>query len=146
MLLAAATVALSACSDAEGDAEPVADPVHAAMAESELAASWSGRTPTGIPVTVAAEPDPPVPGPVRFELTVPRGARPLSVDLVSPAMPVHGVVRFPVAITDGVVVADVDVPMEGHWALYVNFDDGSDAAEIRFAVAAADSAAMHHQH
>ncbi|HUF68186.1 MAG TPA: hypothetical protein VMM79_05980 [Longimicrobiales bacterium] len=33
----------------------------------------------------------------------------------------------------------VDIPMAGDWAVYVNFDDGPDAAAIRFTVAHAQS-------
>jgi hypothetical protein len=57
-----------------------------------------------------------------------------SVDLISPTMPAHGIVRSPVQGTPdtGYSVA-IDIPMEGTWAIYVNLDEvGGDAAEFIF--------------
>lgn len=144
--MAGLAVVLTACAGPSGDAAEPAHASYAAMAAAVTADLWSGRSPSGMAVTVATEPDPPAPGHVRFKLAVTAGGQPHSVDLVSPTMPMHGVVRFPVAIADGAVFADVEIPMDGEWTLYVNFDDGADAAEFRFTVAAADSAATHHHH
>jgi hypothetical protein len=73
-----------------------------------------------------------------------------SVDVLSPTMPLHGVVRYPVEAVDpqlGHVV--IEIPMAGDWTLYVNLDDGSDAAEFPLRVplpAAAGDVADHHMH
>lgn len=81
---------------------------------------WTVEATGGARVTLDLEGGPAV-GPVRARIGVsgpdgPRGAH--SVDLVSPTMPLHGLVRFPVV--DG--VGAVEIPMEGQWALYVNLD------------------------
>jgi len=80
------------------------------------------------------EPDsgPLVAGPVRWriETSLPLERAP-TVDLVSPEMPMHGIVRYPSTASDadGWDV-ETPIPMEGRWHLYVNVDDGADAAEF----------------
>lgn len=73
--------------------------------------------------------------------------QPPTLDLVSPTMPMHGVVRYgSERVEDGAFTASVHVPMEGRWAVYVNLDDGSDAAWFEFearAEAGADHMSTH---
>ncbi len=58
-------------------------------------------------------------------------ASPRSLDLVSPEMPIHGLVRR--EVVDGWV--DIDLPMEGRWTVYVNLDEaGATTSEFRFDV------------
>jgi len=119
-------------------------PTPGAAATSEH--TWFARSLSGTAVRVAPEPDPPVVGRLRLVLTVEGAVQPSSVDLVSPTMPMHGVVRVPVVNGERGPVADIDVPMEGDWALYVNFADGTETDGIPFTVAAADSVVMEHHH
>lgn len=62
------------------------------------------------------------------------GQRPHSVDVMSPTMPMHGVLRIPVEETaPGTFVATAPIAMEGRWALFVNLDeDGAESAEFQF--------------
>ena len=77
-------------------------------------------------------------GPVELALEVVAESpmRPHSVDLVSPSMPMHGVVRTPVTATGpGRYSARVEIPMEGRWSIYVNLDSiGADAVEFQLVV------------
>ncbi|MDT8341354.1 MAG: hypothetical protein RQ751_07555 [Longimicrobiales bacterium] len=77
------------------------------------------------------------PGPRALALALPEGADPerVTVDFVSPTMPMHGVARLAPTRTDSGVVLNLDIPMEGSWAVYVNLDGtGADAAEFLFEV------------
>jgi len=142
---AALMVWVTACAGAGAravDEGPVAEATPGAI-PSEPAA-WSVQSSSGFTVRLSPRPNPPVAGRVRFLIAETGEGRPTSVDLVSPTMPMHGVVRFPVISSEEGRVADVEIPMEGDWALYVNFDDGVGAAEVRFTVAAADAAAVRH--
>ena len=56
-----------------------------------------------------------------------------TLDLVSPTMPMHGVIRYAMEQGhEGSYATTVQVPMEGRWAVYVNLDAGSDAAWFEF--------------
>lgn len=105
---------------------------------------WTVTASDGSEVTATAS-SAPLPGTVEMTFEV-RGAddaarAPTSVDLVSPTMPMHGVVRFPVV--DGRV--RIDIPMEGTWAMYVNLDGtGQVSAELLFDVPPGESGG--HQH
>jgi len=67
---------------------------------------------------------------------------PVSIDIVSPEMPMHGLVRIPV--TDG--EARVQIPMDGEWAIYVNLDaDGAVSAEFLFDVSPGDAGGDAHR-
>ena len=115
-------------------------------ATATVPAPWSGLSPSGFAVRLTPQPDPPVVGPVHFVIVVTGEGRPTSADLVSPTMQMHGVVRYPVISDDAGHRVEVEIPMEGDWALYINFGDGAESAEILFTVAAADSAVVHHHH
>ena len=96
---------------------------------------WMAESTGGSHVTLSVATDRLAVGPQSVEISVhsPDGAAaPYSVDLVSPSMPMHGVVRYPVA--EGQV--ELTIPMEGDWAVYVNLDGtGDDTAEFVFQVA-----------
>lgn len=93
---------------------------------------------SGTEVTLSLHPDPPAPGPLRLDFTLPMEGMPPagpSVDVVAPRMPAHGIVRYPMATLDGDRVSfEVDIPMEGLWAIYLNLDHGSDAAAFEVQV------------
>ncbi|MGE0161272.1 MAG: hypothetical protein AB7T31_17890 [Gemmatimonadales bacterium] len=133
--LAALVMLASACSRSDSGV----------LAESETGstapdAAWVGTTPNGIQVIVTPVPNPPSVGSLMLTLDTPDDHPARSVDLVSPTMPAHGVVRSPVV--DGRVA--IDVPMEGEWAVYVNFDDvGAVSAQFSFSVARSDGSSDH---
>lgn len=159
--LVAALLAVGSCSGGEAAPAQAAAAAsgtggsgmsHAAAAEGVVepagprsgAGPWSATSASGVRVTVAFPRAPILPGPVRVAVAVddPAGsATARSLDLVSPTMPAHGVLRYPVV--DG--GAGIEIPMEGSWAIYVNLDeDGVDTAEFLFDVAAGPGGG--HQH
>lgn len=128
-------LAAAACTDADG-----ARTAHELPAvKAEVPGVWSGRSASGVPVDVQVEPTRPRPGEVVFWIyTAGVGGQGTvwSIDLVSPSMPLHGVIRFPVRQSaTGEYHAVAHIPMEGRWLLYVNLDEeGSDAAMFGFDV------------
>lgn len=112
---------------------------------------WTATSLSGSLVTLAVHDLPLRPGAVALVVSVdPVGpdARPRSVDLVSPTMPIHGVVRAPIEKgTGSSYTAALSIPMEGTWAFYVSLDEvGGDAAEFVFEVAAPAGGGHQHQH
>jgi len=107
------------------------------------AGPWTVTASDGSHVTMTAGTEI-LPGPLELSFSVhaPDGSvAPVSLDLVSPTMPMHGLVRYPIA--DG--LAEIDLPMEGQWAIYVNLDDaGQASAEFLFDVPPGESGG--HQH
>ncbi|MFW6040121.1 MAG: hypothetical protein ACOC9N_03495 [Gemmatimonadota bacterium] len=157
-LIGVAVGGVAGC-DAEGadaDARPASGAATAANGPRETgdtateAGAWATRTESGALVRLRAEETPLRPGPIRFLVELPSEAADpssLSADLVSPTMPMHGIRRFPVERTDaGEYVAEVEIPMEGEWMLYVNLDVGTDAAGFEFTVPAADTTGAHDMH
>lgn len=111
---------------------------------------WTAASTSGVDVTLSADPLPLRPGPVRLEIALgqePAAALPLSLDLVSPEMPMHGIVRYETeASSTRRYEAVVDIPMEGLWELYVNLDYGADAAVFELNVPAPESSTGHEHH
>ncbi|MEE9470538.1 MAG: hypothetical protein V3W32_02395, partial [Gemmatimonadota bacterium] len=72
---------------------------------------------------------------------------PVSVDLVSPEMPMHGIRRFDAeAISPTEYTVNLEIPMEGRWLLYVNLDAGVNAASFELDVPPHEKAESVHQH
>lgn len=98
------------------------------------AGPWTVQATDGSKVTLTrAAPDWPIGSvEVRAVIETSEGDRwPHSADLVSPTMPMHGLVRY--EVSEGTV--ELDIPMEGRWALYVNVDgSGVNTAEFVFDV------------
>jgi hypothetical protein len=148
--------ALPACDPLTED-EPVKSPQEASTFEA-LLGTLESRTPSGVAVSLAVDPDPPRPGAVRVLVGFPGGpvsADSPSVDLVAPHMPAHGIVRVPLSLNhEGHGEANIRIPMEGLWALYVNLNRGSEAAPFEFLVEAdedrpthvGDETGGHHHH
>jgi len=141
--------------EAEGvDPDDVAHLEHDDRADQPVGALTS-ETPDGVPVRLTLTPDPPLAGDVLLQVQV-DGEVPdpdaLTVDLVAPHMPAHGIVRFPVRVTAaGDMEAGIRVPMEGTWKVYVNLDSGAQAAPFQFQVAPGEgdhghSGHDHHDH
>jgi hypothetical protein len=101
-------------------------------------------------VTLSVEAMPVRPGRLRIEVALdeaPAEAIPLSVDLVSPEMPMHGVRRFEADVSGpGRYEAVVDIPMEGYWEVYVNLDYGADAAAFELDVEPPEDGEGHQHH
>lgn len=109
----------------------------------------SGRTPGGTLVRVAFSPDPPAAGIVHLAAELepgPEAREAVSVDLVSPEMPSHGVIRYDDVRweTPNRFTLDVPIPMGGLWELYVNLDVGLDAIAFEVRVPSAPNAAHDH--
>lgn len=96
------------------------------------------HTPAGIHVTLSLDAAPAEAGPVRLDFILDTPAPnpdDVTVDLVAPLMPAHGIVRFPTrAETDTRFVSDVEIPMEGLWEIYLNLDTGREAASFEIDV------------
>lgn len=107
---------------------------------------WMGATSHGQSVLVRSSAAPSV-GLNRLVIEVGTdGSPPRSVDVVAPAMPMHGVVRRIVERDGEHWSVQIEFPMPGEWVLYVNFDEGSNAAAFPLAVADEESASLvgHH--
>jgi len=111
---------------------------------------WTVASTSGATVTLSVDAVPVRPGPVRIDVALddtPAGALPLSLDLVSPEMPMHGIVRFEVEETSpGRYQTVVDIPMEGYWEIYVNLDYGADAAVFELDVEPSEDGGGHQHH
>jgi hypothetical protein len=150
VLLSALTLVGACSGDYAGDTpEPDASVAEVAAAAAEAGAGrhalgdpWMTTASNGSQVTVETD-DAVAPGvpfvlkiSVRDPADLARALSATSVDVVSPAMPMHGLVRIPV--TEG--EARIQIPMDGAWALYVNLDDtGAASAEFLFEVSAGDA-------
>ena len=122
----------------DGDEDAVASAVEEASGPFEETGRWVGETSTGTRVTVTT-PNPPVrPGPLTLHIDVDNpGAAvlPVTVDLVAPEMPMHGITRFDaVASSPEEYTVEMDVPMDGRWLVYVNLDIGVNAASFELRI------------
>lgn len=134
-LVGAMSLMAVVCTSAEADEAAMAD-AHESD-EVELLSEWVGTSTSGVEITLRSTEGAPVVGPIRFEIEVDRPdmVQPRSLDIVSPTMPMHGVLRYPVhGPENGLFHAETTIPMEGSWAVYVNLDEGADAAEFLFRV------------
>lgn len=137
-----------AVAEAPGMDAPDAKTPHPTREQPGLGASRS-RTPGGVEVVLRrADPatGPLEAGPVRWTIeTSASPERPPTVDLVSPEMPMHGIMRYTASASDdGAWEVEVPIPMEGRWMLYVNLDDGAEAAEFTLDVAPGAGGAHDH--
>lgn len=138
----ATLVACTGEPDREADRVPAGDGEREAELRSQGVFSpsdrpWSVVSSGGSRVTLLVPEGRLHPGPLRIGIEIDAAAvRPHSLDVVSPTMPMHGVVRVPVREgPDERFEARAEIPMEGRWAVYVNLDpDGGDTAEFLFDV------------
>lgn len=156
VLALGATVAIStACGSGESEAGGVEAEAHPADPEAPVAAPgtlpgsgpWTATSTGGSHVTLDLPAGPPTEGAVEARLSVHSAtgdAVPRSIDVTSPTMPMHGVMRALVEeADDGTFRATVHIPMGGVWALYVNLDEGGDTAEFLLVVRNADGSRGH---
>jgi hypothetical protein len=129
--------------------EPVVDEGGAAGSDTPVVGRWTAESTLGTEVRLEGPAGPLEAGTIHFVALVdpPPAGPSLSVDLVSPTMPMHGIQRFPVRRqAPGEYLIEVPIPMEGLWSLYVNLDEGSDAAEFSFEVEPGVGAEGHGEH
>ncbi len=138
----AVVVSVAGCSDWTPDVS--ADP---AGTSQPAPATWAATSTSGIPVTVSADAGPLRPGPIELTIRLDEPAEdglPVTLDLVSPDMPMHGVVRYPTSPEgSGHYAASLEIPMEGYWEIYVNLDYGADAAVFPVEVELPEGAQPH---
>lgn len=135
-----------ACSgDTEHRADPAAEVVEEAPADGAVADGRSSAVSSGgSRVALRVEPFPVETGPVSFLVELPDAYEGTpTLDLVSPSMPMHGVVRYEASRAGGFWTFETEIPMEGDWLAYVNLDAGTDAAEFAFEVAAGEGGHDH---
>jgi hypothetical protein len=106
-----------------------------------LVGTLSETSTGGALVRLAFDPDPLAAGPLILTLAIdppPNDPGIVSLDVVSPEMPMHGVVRYPVQeVRPGRFTAAIVVPMAGLWEFYVNLDVGLDTAPFAVRVLSA---------
>ncbi len=104
---------------------------------------WEGESSGGTPVTVTTPNVPVRLGPLSLNIGIQSDSPeplPVSVDLVSPEMPMHGIRRFDAeAISATEYTVNLEIPMEGRWLLYVNLDAGVNAASFELDVPPSDA-------
>ncbi|MCZ6825587.1 MAG: hypothetical protein O7E50_07880 [Gemmatimonadetes bacterium] len=114
------------------------------------AGSWEGESSGGTLVTVTTSNVPVCLGPLSLNIVIRSDSPeplPVSVDLVSPEMPMHGIRRFDAeAISPTQYTVNLEIPMEGRWLLYVNLDAGVNAASFELHVPPPEEAESVHQH
>ncbi len=129
LMATALLLALSGCSSGPG--EETDAPAGNGDRSSE---TLQGVSTKGTPVTVTPASLPVRAGPVDLLVDVDTTAEqplPVTLDVVSPEMPIHGVLRFPSrAESPRRYRIRAEIPMDGRWMLYVNLDYGGDAAEL----------------
>jgi len=165
VLLASALLGTVGCGDRTSDATPAETGMDRAAvatsehqedhahrdsgdhARAEALGILSSHTPDGTRVQLSIDPDPPVAGHLRLEIDF-VGAAPdltqITVDVVAPRMPAHGIMRFPTELDgQGTLISDIRIPMEGGWSVFVNLDAGASAAAFEFDVASGEDGLSH---
>ena len=151
-----AALASGACGSAERVNVEVDETPEAAFAAETIgvpfaeAGRWEGESSGGTPVTVTTPNVPVRLGPLSLNIAIRSDSPeplPVSVDLVSPEMPMHGIRRFHAeAISPTEYTVNLEIPMEGRWLLYVNLDAGVNAASFELDVPPPEEAESVHQH
>jgi hypothetical protein len=112
------------------------------------AAEWVGTTTSGIGVTVRPGNVPVLVGVTAFQISFERAVPddvPVSIDVISPEMPVMGLMRYPAERSGpNTYTSSADIRMAGAWEIYVNLGDGTDTAPFAFDVQASDPGSDNH--
>ncbi len=109
---------------------------------------WVGTTTSGLAVTVRPDPVPIRVGVtvfrISFEHALPSDV-PVSIDVISPEMPVMGLMRYPAEPSGAnTYISSANIRMDGAWEVYVNLGDGTDAAPFAFDVQPGDAGGHDH--
>ncbi len=144
-----AALASGACGSADRVNVEVDETPEAAFAAETIgvpfaeAGRWEGESSGGTPVTVTTPNVPVRLGPLLLNIAIQSDSPeplPVSVDLVSADMPMHGIRRFDAeAISATEYTVNLEIPMEGRWLLYVNLDAGVNAASFELDVPPSDA-------
>ncbi len=143
-VVALITLLAGACTLSDVEAVPEADsPTETSVelgnaADLGSVAEWIGATTSGIQVTVRPDPIPVRVGvtvfQISFEDDIPDDI-PVSIDVISPEMPVMGLLRYPAEPSGpNTYTASAEISMDGAWEIYVNLGDGTDSAPFAFGV------------
>ena len=102
------------------------------------AAVWVGTTTSGVEVSVRPDRVPVLVGRTHFEISfgseLPQDT-PVSIDVISPEMPVMGLLRYAAEPSGpNTYAVAADIRMDGAWEIYVNLGDGTDSAPFAFDV------------
>lgn len=132
------TLLAGGCTLSDVEAVPEADSPTETSVELGNVAEWIGATTSGIQVTVRPDPIPVRVGvtvfQISFEDDVPDDI-PVSIDVISPEMPVMGLMRYPAEPSGpNTYTASAEISMDGAWEIYVNLGDGTDSAPFAFGV------------
>ena len=146
VLSAGLTVQASGC--APGDVEGGAATSEAASAvEAANPAIWEAMSPSGTSVTVTVEPYPVRVGDMSLHITFGRAVPdsiPVSIDIVSPEMPMMGIQRYAAhRMAGGDFMVSAPIMMAGVWQIYVNLGIGADAASFEFEAEPSEEGAGH---
>ncbi|MFV2005964.1 MAG: FixH family protein [Longimicrobiales bacterium] len=146
VLSAGLTLHVSGCApgDVEADAARSAE---TSVVEASNPAIWEAISPSGTSVTVTATPYPVRVGDMSFHIefgqAVPDSV-PVSVDIVSPEMPMMGIRRYAARrMANGDYMVAAPIMMDGLWELYVNLGVGADAALFEFEAEPGEEGAGH---
>jgi hypothetical protein len=146
VLFAGLTLLATGC--APGDVDSGAESSAATSAvENANPAIWDAVSPSGMPVTVTAEPYPVRVGDMSFHIAFGQAlpdSIPVSIDIVSPEMPMMGIRRYAAQrMENGDYMALAPIMMDGLWELYVNLGIGADAASFEFEAQPGEEGAGH---
>lgn len=148
---AVALVTLSAwgCTLTDAEAGPEEDTSPETAVDLGSPAEWSGTTTSGLKVSVRPDRVPVQVGvtvfQISFEHEVPDHI-PVSIDVISPEMPVMGLMRYPAESSGpNTYTASAEIRMDGAWEIYVNLGDGTDSAPFAFDVQPGDPDGPRHE-
>lgn len=104
-------------------------------------------SPSGVPIELSVDPYPMRVGDVGFHITfgvaVP-DSTPVSIDIVSPDMPMMGIRRYAAErMANGKYMVTAPIMMDGLWDIYVNLGSGADAAEFELEAQPSDDGSGH---
>lgn len=136
---------------ATGDAEAGADaPSHTFRPAAPEVGERVTRTDGGREVAFTIHPDPPRAGELDVEFRfddAPSDPSSVIVDVLSPEMAAHGIVRFPVeAAEDGRFTSRIEIPMEGVWEVWIELGREQETASFRFRVDPGEDGPVHAGH
>ena len=137
-VLALFTLSAWGCTLDDAQAGPEGDTSPETSVDLGSQAEWIGTTTSGIGVTVRPDPVPIRVGVTLFQISfedeIPDDVS-VSIDVISPEMPVMGLVRYPAEPSGpNTYTAPAEIRMGGAWEVYVNLGGGIDAAPFAFDV------------
>ena len=137
-VVAVFTVSAWGCTLNDVQAGPEEDTSPETSVDLGSTAEWTGTTTSGIEVTVRPDRVPVRVGLTVFEISFEHelpGDIPVSIDVISPEMPVMGLMRYPAEPSGpNTYTASAEIRMGGAWEVYVNLGDGTDSAPFAFDV------------